>query len=84
MTVEGEMKPVSPKNGKDFDLNELQEIVGGRIEIIYPKMMQGYILVIHEEGKLEGMAPNLIATGLFGNEDVVVGDVLFCESDLVK
>lgn len=31
----GEIIPVEPKNGTDFQLEEMQEIVGGYIQLFY-------------------------------------------------
>lgn len=45
----GEHYEVQPKNGKFFELEELQKIVGGYIEIIYLK--KGLLMVINEDGK---------------------------------
>lgn len=35
--TDGREVDVTPKNGTDFSLEELQEVVGGYIEIIYVK-----------------------------------------------
>ncbi len=88
----GEEITVVPKNGKDFDLAEMQEIVGGHIEIVFlginketKKLM---ILVVNEEGKLNRLPFNSKATQLYhtciGPYDVIVGDVLYCEHKQVK
>jgi hypothetical protein len=80
---DGTVWPVSPKNGKDFKLEEMQKIVGGIIQIVHAQ--DGRIIVLHEEGKLIGLPPNVIATHLFGNpNDIIVGDVLVCLSKEVK
>ena len=77
----GTTKDVAPKNGKE----ELREIVGGYIEIVQPKDAKK-IMVINEEGKLLGLELNLEATKYYGQFpfDVIVGDVLYCDSDMVK
>lgn len=81
----GTNKDVAPKNGKDFSYEELREIVDGYIEIVQPKDPKK-IMVINEEGKLLGLELNLEATKLYGQFpfDVIVGDVLYCDSDMVK
>ena len=76
-----------PKNGKHFSLSELQAIVSGYIEIVYLK--DNKIMVINEEGKLNGLAINHAATDVFLNSnpysfDVIVGDVLVCDSKQVR
>lgn len=84
----------NPKNSKFFTLEELQKIVGGYIEIIRPPSKNGAILVINEEGKLNNLPVNKLASEMWqencskGSEralDYVVGNVLLChESQLEK
>lgn len=75
-----------PKNGTDFSLEELQQIVGGYIEIVY--LLDDYIMVINEEGKLMNLPMNAQATHIYQNHtgcyDTIVGDVLVCKIDRVK
>jgi len=54
---------VKPKNGKIFQLNELQAIVDGYIEII-PAKKPGMILVCNEESKMLDLPRNEKATQL--------------------
>lgn len=82
--ADGTETPVTPKNGTDFELDELQGFVGGPIEIVHVPRTSD-IIVLHEEGKLEGQPINQKATILYANPfDVVVGDVLVCPSSMVK
>ncbi len=86
------VKPEDPKKG--FSLKELQAIVGGSIEIV--KCKDGKLMVINEEGKLDGLPVNRKATGLYiygsldpeawdkGTGDQIVGDVLVATSNLIK
>lgn len=60
---DGTSKEVQPRNGFDFQLDELHEIVGGYIEIVKCKDRH-YILVIDDEGKLKGKPRNEQATEL--------------------
>lgn len=81
----GESKVVEPKNGNDFQLEELQAIVGGYIECL--NLNDGRLLVCNEEGKLEGLPLNDAATDIVranGYNDWIVGDVLICKSEEVK
>lgn len=76
-----------PKNGKYFTLSELQAVVSGYIEIVY--LNDNKIMVVNEEGKLEGLAINHMATNIFldsfpSSFDVIVGDVLVCDSKQVR
>jgi hypothetical protein len=80
----GEVIETSPKNGKDFSLKELKEIVGGYIEIID---LDDAYMVINEEGKLLGLPFNLNATRIYQyftkNGDYIVGDVLVCPKNQI-
>ena len=82
----GERISVKPENGTDyFELHEMQEIVGGWIEIV--RLRDGSIMVVNEEGKVNRLEPNIVATNLLlaqGGWDMVVGDVLVCDAGMVK
>ena len=54
--MNGEVLDIEPKNGQDFQLEELQTIVGGLIQII--EINDTEIMVINEEGKLENLPLN--------------------------
>lgn len=84
---DGNMSFVLPHNGENFELEELRGYVGGHIEIV--NLTNDTILVVNEEGKLEGLPPNIIGTGLFRTafpqtRDYIVGNVLYCHKTLVK
>lgn len=79
----GEVIPVEPKNGTDFKLEELNEFVGGYIEVIHPPLRPKEIMVINEEGKLKGLAYNPVATLIWQHDDIV-GNALLCHTDQVK
>lgn len=81
--VDGSETEVSPKNGKCFELEELQGFVGGYIEII--RLPSGQIMVLDEEGKFKNYLLNNRATVLgvaagIAVGDYIVGDVLVCSS----
>lgn len=82
----GEVVEVHPKNGTDFQLDELQAIVGGYIEVV--GIHNGYLIVCDEEGKLKGKERNHNATGIFQAalqaNDFLVGDVLICKEEEIK
>lgn len=86
--IDGKVSEVSPKNGVDFKLKELQSIVGGYIEIV--DLNNGWVMVIDEEGKLKNKPFNLVATmvastqGAISNDDFIVGDCLVCKSEMVE
>lgn len=69
-----------------FELEELQEIVKGYIEII--DLDHGKIMVINDEGKLLELPVNKEATKMYrsfyNTYDFIVGDVLVCEDEEVE
>ena len=85
--ADGRVTTFKPKNGTDFSLEELQNVVGGYIEIL--DLHNGQIMVVNEEGKLKGLPVNTIATeaycmrfqSYFG---LIVGDVVLCNKEMVK
>lgn len=80
MKTNGECVTVEPKNGSDFTLEELKKFVGGYIEIVH---MGESLLVVNEEGKLNGLPVNYAASNLYMRE-VLVGDVLMCRKEQIK
>lgn len=81
----GDVQVVDPENGTDFTLEELQGFVGGNIEIVRVPDDSDRIIILNEEGKLDGLPINMKATDLYQNPyDVIVGDVLVCRTALVK
>lgn len=84
ITADGLQKKVDPANGKEFSLKELNEIVDGYIEILH---IGDKLLVCNEEGKLQNLSYNAIATRIInavGIKDYIVGNVLFCDKDKIK
>ena len=86
LKVKGRDKNVMPKNGHDFDLWELQEIVGGYVEFIH--LTNQRIMVVDEDGKAKGKPINEKATKLLqetfvNRHQVIVGDVLVCGREYI-
>jgi hypothetical protein len=85
---DGREEKISPANGNDFSLEEVQKIVGGYIEVV--GLSDGNILVLNEEGKLCGLDENPKATVIAHEHkamfphDYIVGNVLICSSDMLK
>jgi hypothetical protein len=83
--ADGSIIDVKPNNGTDFSLEELQEIVGGYIEIV--GLMDNEIMVINEEGELIDLPFNENATQMYqeadGFYDYIAGDVLVCDNSMV-
>lgn len=87
--TDGTIVPVEPKNGKDFQLAELQQIVEGYIEAIplsANDASKDLYLICNEDGKSKNLPINNEATKLlrlyFGNTDFVVGNVLVCSPEM--
>ena len=69
----------------DLTLQELQEAVVGMIEIIpMPGNGPARIMVMNEEGRIHGLAQNVLASGAFGVEGHIVGNVVVCPSKMLK
>lgn len=89
--TDGTVQDVKPVNGNDFKLKELQSFVDGYIEIV--RLSSIDIMVINEEGAINGMPLNEKATSLY-NESLkeqgynepqyIFGNVLVCKSKEVK
>ena len=58
--VSGGAYIISPRNGKDFSLEELVDYIGGGayIQIITPPGITGAIMAIDEEGKMKDLPIN--------------------------
>ena len=78
--ADGQTYETQPKNGKDFQLKEMKDIVNGYIEIVY--LRDGRLMVVNEEGRLERLPYNMTASLLAG--ETIVGDVLVCERNQIK
>lgn len=82
----GEVIETAPKNGTDFQLEELQSIVGGYIEIV--NLQDGRIICLNEEGKLYNLPYNTRATDILRAAlltiDFIVGDVLVCKDEEIQ
>ncbi len=79
----GETMMVSPRDGRGFDLEEMQHLVGGYIEVIPLPGEQA--MVVNEHGKLHGQPLNEEATSIaqltasIHWSDYIVGDVVVCQ-----
>ena len=71
----------SPNNGTDFSLQELQDNVGGYVEIVYLPG-SSWIAVVNETGRIDGLPRNVTASLISGRE--LYGPVIFCPSEAVK
>ena len=90
----GQVIPVTPKDGKYFSYEELTAFVGGYIEMVRPPSKTGAVIICNEDGKAEGLPRNELATKMWQEHaepgsmrmaDHIVGDILLChESQMEK
>jgi hypothetical protein len=81
----GDQEFPAPANDKTWTLKELQEIVGGPVELhaVPPgRGLERCLMAMNENGKLQGLPPNLGASLLMGF--MVVGDVLVCPKRMIR
>lgn len=81
--IDGTRENIQPKNGRCFELKELQKYVGGLVE--YVGISEEETMVINEEGKLIGLEINDAANEIAEKNsaiffwDYIVGDVVICK-----
>jgi len=70
----------------NVNLETLQKAVGGFIEVVPTN--DGREIVLNEEGKLQGLKVNLMASalaeGVIAENDRIVGDVVICDMGEMK
>lgn len=85
--TDGSKQEIQPKNGLDFQLDELQKFVDGYIEIV--NLHNGYVLVINDNGK-DVLDANENATDIAHRYnaifwcDYICGDVVMCKDGEVQ
>ena len=76
----------TPKNGKTFELTEMQEIVGGYVEPI--RLNDGRMIIVDEDGKSKDKAVNIPATNILRRDhyttDYIVGTAIVCDADMIE
>jgi hypothetical protein len=77
----GEKVNITPENGVFFSLKELQNYVGGYIEMLLTN--DDRTMIVNEEGKLKSFEINNEATKLI-KEKVIVGDVVVCDWSMIQ
>ena len=77
MRTNGDIKKVKPNNRKVFTLGELQQHVGGYIEMV--QLINNKTLVVNDEGKIRQLPINNYATLFTGIE--IYGDVIVLDED---
>ena len=74
---------------REYRLKELQEMVGGYIEVVY-NLPDNKIMIVNEEGKLGGEPFNFFATNLalynrsIATDDCIVGNAVVLNSNQLK
>lgn len=87
INANGVKTEVTPKFGNSFTLEELQEHVGGYIEII--RFTNKYLMVINEEGKILNLPFNSEATDIarqhkaIYQNDMIVGNALVAQESMI-
>ena len=76
------LEEATPSNGSDFSIEEMNEIVGGWIELVYPSRCPDLLMVVTEERLLKNLPGNMGASARTGQ--MIVGDVLVCPKEMVK
>ena len=87
VSVDGSVTEVAPINGKEFELEEVQGHVDGYIQIV--RLNDDRIMIVNENGKIEGLKYNFIATGIadmfhaLWAGDYICGDAIVCPSSML-
>ena len=80
-----EAEDYTPKNGKTFELSELQGIVDGNFEVV--RLRDGRMIIVDEDGKSKEKAVNIPATNILRRDhfatDYIVGTAIVCDADMV-
>lgn len=81
-----EAEDYTPKNGKTFELTEMQEIIGGYVEPI--RLNDGRMIIVDEDGKSKNKAVNIPATNILRRDhytiDYIVGNAIVCDADMME
>lgn len=84
--TDGTRQPYEPANGEYFTYEEMQQAVGGMVEIV--ELDDRQTMLVNEEGKLLGLPYNEEADNIFHHHfatlDYIVGDVLLCENHQIR
>ena len=82
LRTDGTTETLQPPNGINWNLEELQTLVGGYIEVT--STIDGKYLVLDEEGKLKHKPLNRAATMIYkhGRRDPIVGDAIVIDTRL--
>lgn len=85
--TDGAIECVSPRNGRAFELDELNKFVGGHFEVIRTAGNIDALLVVNEDGYMLRLPFNRVATKLLketGRAGDIVGNCLLCLSTQIE
>ena len=70
-------------DNEEFELEDLQNFVGGYIETVPTYFDNDVILLVNEEGKLKGLSYNEVASAIqhFTRADLLCGDAVLVRVD---
>lgn len=77
---DGTTQSVEPKNGRDFKIEELWDLIGGYVQVV--SASGGKILIVDEEGLLKHRPLNKEASKRAGF--MIVGDALLCDKKQLR
>ena len=76
----------TPKNGTTFELEEMQKIVGGYIEIV--RLNDGRVIIVNEDGLSLNLPVNIEATNILRRDhsttEYIVGNAIVCDADMIE
>lgn len=82
----GDFQETQPNNGSTFELEELQEVVGGYIEIV--RLNDGRIIIVNEDGLSLNLPVNIEATNILRRDhsttEYIVGNAIVCDADMLE
>ena len=86
MRVGEKPKTIEPKNGSDFQLEEVWDLIGGYVQVI--SLYADYIMLVDEDGLLKQLPLNSEATAWVERHcdypHMIVGTALVCKSEQFK
>lgn len=83
ITVNMDLKHIKPKNGKYFTNEELYKLIGcSLIEIIHIGEGTNTIMVVDEEGAINGSVLNKRVSSVYGHP--IFGNVVVCKDSEVR
>ena len=82
---DGTSQNIVPKNGNDFKLKELYEMLNCELIEVVQTNSAGIIMIIDEEGKLKNLPINIEASRLSKiGDDYIVGNAVVCSEFMFK